>query len=130
MDQQENVTKTFDFIYTFRPIYYISRASGMMPFSILCDSKGEIQKPRINKCDVLWLIISLCLYLSSAYLFFQNMRLSFDLHTNIMLLGDYILQTAVFIFGISIIWLNMFNRFKLVSIFKRFVVFDKEVCTT
>lgn len=129
MAKQKNSVKKLDFVYVFRPIYCFSRACGMMPFSILYDSKGEVQMPRITKCDGLWLIFSLCLYLSSVYLLYCNAQFSRYQHapSYILLLGDFVLQMAILIFGILIIWLDMFNRFKLVSILKGFVAFDKEV---
>lgn len=51
------------FAYCFRPIHIVSRAFGLMPFSITFDSNGEIQKSNVSKFDVLWFVVWLCLLL-------------------------------------------------------------------
>lgn len=51
------------FAHGFRPIYIISRAFGLMPFSITFQSNGDVQKSNVSKFDVLWFAIWLCLFL-------------------------------------------------------------------
>lgn len=51
------------FSYGFRPIYYFSRALGLMPYSVIYNLNGEIQEHRFHIGDGLWLLSSSCLYI-------------------------------------------------------------------
>lgn len=55
----ENSSKKRDFVYTLRPIYIFSRIFGAMPFSLVHNSIGEIQKARVNIFDFLWFMVSI-----------------------------------------------------------------------
>lgn len=52
--------------HSFTFIYYFSRVFGFMPFTIVYDSDGKIQAARIRTIDILWFMITIGLYLSSA----------------------------------------------------------------
>lgn len=73
--QVENVC----FSYGFQPIYYFSRAIGLMPYSVVYNnSNGEIQAHRIYIRDGLWLVVSLCVYISVILHVFRDMKLPQD----------------------------------------------------
>lgn len=123
-------SKSIDFSYSFRPIYYFSRVCGMTPFSIVHDLNGDILNANVRKRDVVWLIISTLFCLSMGLYMLKYMKFSQDLNKptdhGILLLGAYILSTMVLIFGVIFSALDIWNRFKLVSILNMFNSFDKE----
>lgn len=51
------------FAHCFRPIYIFSRAFGLMPFSIICQSNGGVRESKVTKFDALWFAHWLCLLL-------------------------------------------------------------------
>lgn len=118
-----------NFAYSFRPIYFFSRAFGLMPFSITYDANGEIQEPRISRLDGLGFVIGICIQLISTYSHIRNMKTSKDPNnaSSFLMLCDYLLYVAVMAYGILLRGMNMYNRFKLVNILKEFTMFDKEV---
>lgn len=62
-------SKKLSFAHSFKPVYILCRIFGFMPFSIAYDSNGEIQTARIRVVDLIWFIISIGVYLSSAFYF-------------------------------------------------------------
>lgn len=127
-DNQLNVEKNVDylkecgFMYSLRPIYYFSRLFGLMPFSILYDSNGDVQKPKVRFLDGLWFTISISVFLSIVIASVQEMEFISSLD-----LRMFMIVTMGLIFDAIFIVLDMFNRVKLVDIFKKFVIFDKAV---
>lgn len=122
-------SKSDNFAFSVRPIYFFSRACGLLPFSINQNSSGEIQEPKISLFDAVWFGISVCAYSAMAYIFYHNLRLTQDPNTKsyFLVLGDYMLYISVLIYGIVARAMDMCNRFKLIDILKKFSMFDKEV---
>lgn len=129
LDERKAKSKNVNFIFSVQPIHYISRACGLMPFSIIHSSNGEILEPKIRKFDVLWFGISICVYSAMAYVFYLNVKFSQDPNTKsyFLVVGDYMLYIAVLIYGVLVRGMDMCNRFNLVEILKCFTMFDKEV---
>lgn len=120
----------FDFMYSFRPLYYISRIFGYMPFSIVCDSNDSIKGPKIRLFDSIWFIIAMSVYISSAIMILQNVEYP-EIQSNIVMTvlksSDHLVLAFMLIFGAVIIVMDMLNRFKLVDILKDINTFDEEV---
>lgn len=119
-----------NFLYTFRPIYYVSRVFGLMPYTIVYDTNGDAVKPKKTACDCLWFVISILVYTALAYLIYQEKTVpSYDKSTSmlILMLGDRILSILSLIFGAQLIIMDMCNRYKLIDILKNVTIFDKEV---
>lgn len=78
------------FSYGFRPIYYFSRAIGLMPYTVIYNLNGEIQEHRFHIRDALWLLSSFCLYLSVILHVFRDMKLPQDPNSTmyIFILGN------------------------------------------
>lgn len=121
-------SKRVHFIRSFLPIYYFSRACGMMPFSITYNSLGEPLRPRIGKRDGMWLIFSIGLYVTTIALIFHNLHLPDDPNsvTYILLLCDNSHLILTLVFGIFIMGIDLCNRFKIVDVLRKFTIFDKE----
>lgn len=120
--------KKHDFAYSFLPIYYFSRFFGLMPFSFIYDSDGEIQAPRISIFDGAWFVISICIYVSAAFTNFQIISLPKEMViASALYFGHYILLIQGLLVCAIAIGLDMCNRNKLVTILKTFIAFDKEV---
>lgn len=119
--------KETSFEYSIRPIYYFSRVFGSLPFSVVRGSDGRIQGPRVNTIDLLWFIVSICWYLALAIAVYRNPLLPQGSNASILMLGDNLMVVLGLTFGAVIIVMDMFNRTKLVAIFKRFSIFDQNV---
>lgn len=126
--ENEVYAEKVSFTQSFRPIYYFSRMFGLMPFSIINDSNGEAQEPRISKLDGLWFVVAICTYLAMGYITYENAA---PKDPNSMpyklLFVDSIIFFPEIILGIFIIGFEMCNRFKLINILKEFITFDTEV---
>lgn len=119
----------FDFTYSFRPIYILSRIFGQMSFSIIYYPNGEIQRPEVSKFDAVWFVISLGLNFYAAYCIFVLFKTQEDSN----FLPKISLFSVISIF-ILLLLLNLLacvsdicNRFKFMDILKKITLFDKKV---
>lgn len=120
------------FAQVFRPIYYFNRLCGHMPFSIVQSSNDQFHQPRVNKLDVLWFVISICIYTALAICICWYIKRALSLYAVKPIL--YLLASTInvlrlmnFLCGISMLIKDMWNRHKLVNIFNKFTVFDRKV---
>lgn len=131
MDQslQKNIpSKKITFSYSLLPIYYFSRIFGLLPFTIVYDTNGDVHEARITYFDVLWFIISVCLYLLLALFSYKHIQVPEGPNVSqILVLGDCALLIAGLLYGAVIIVFDLYNRFKLIDIMKKFTTFDMEV---
>lgn len=125
-NENVNLEKKADFEHSVRPIYYFSRVFGLLPFSLIRNERGEIQKPQVRFTDLLFFVISLSWYFFLACVSCQNIRLPND-NSLIPIAGDFLLLIIGLIFNEFIIPMDMFNRFKLVEVVKMFNTFDENV---
>lgn len=114
---------------SFRPIFCFSRIFGSMSFSIVCNSNGEVQSCKVKVVDVVWLAISICIYLTLV-IFYDVLSLNADDYrksgTFPLFMGSYILQWLSFIFGALFFAINLWNRYTFLDILKMFEHFDKK----
>lgn len=115
--------------HSFRPTYLVSRAFGLMPFSIVYHSNGDIDRPKISIFDGLWFALSLCFYLCGIYMtakvtIFNQIKSRMSLVSTV---GYTICCELGLILGYISIIVNMANRSKLIDIIKKFTIFDQEV---
>lgn len=118
-----------DFVSSFRLIHIVSRIFGLMPFSIVCQANGDIDRPTVTKFDILWFLISMCVY---SFGIFTLSQLIFPRGSNIyasylVVLSDNITITLGLVLGFFAIVFDMNNRSKLVGIVKKISIFDKKV---
>lgn len=127
-DRKDN-SKKLHFEYTFRPIYYISRVFGQMPFSFVRDSNGEIQVSKVGILDGIWCIVSILMYSGMAYSVYCSIEIPQDpsVNSSTLLKGDNLSILIEFILCLFMIGVDMFNRSKLVNILKDFTIFDEQV---
>lgn len=128
--EKKDHSKEPNFVYSFRPVYYFSRMLGLMPFSIICNSKNEAQKPKVRAFDSLWFVVSICLYCLMAFVSYEtrkHSRNSANISSNVLILGDSFHLITGLLFGALLIAMDMCNRNKLVAILRKFTVFDREV---
>lgn len=113
--------KKFNFMSSFRPVYCVSRLFGLMPFSFIYDSNGDVLQSKVTRLDGLWLVISICFYTLTAYYMplFNKVKLTFYL--------KYICEIVAFICTDLAIIVDLYNRSKFIDIFKKITIFDKEV---
>lgn len=116
------------FLYTFRPIYIFSRVFGALPFSIIYDANGDIQKAHVSVFDFIWFVGSIGMFIFFGYGSQQNLKLTQEsMESDMLMLGNRMRLYSGLISGVIIISIDMKNRFKLIDIFKKFISFDKEV---
>lgn len=120
--------KKMNFAYCFRPVYYVSRIFGYMPFTIIYDSNGAIQRPKIRAFDFIWFILSVLIQTLPPIFYVQNEALSIYYGTSFILSRiDIILVTFWMIYIIVSLVMDMWNRFILIDILKRINNIDEEV---
>lgn len=117
-----------NFLFSIRPIYYFSRICGLMPFTIVQSSTDDIQTVRVTKLDFLWFITSVSLYSLMAIVCFQTTNYEGNSNkSEVLLIGDRLLLTISLMTSVMKIFFDMFNRFRLIDIWKKLAYFDKEV---
>lgn len=133
--QFTNVAKTafprqMDFWDGFKPVYYFSRAFGLLPFSIRRNSNGDIQEPKVNRLDGLWFLLTIVVFLSASYFVHQYIS-AFNSKTGtyVAIILDDLHVVLSLAFGALMIAMDMCNRLKIVELWKHFISFDKEVST-
>lgn len=67
-------SKKLTFAHSFKPVHTLCRIFGFMPFTIAYDTNGAIQKARLGVMDFIWFLISIGIYLSSAFYFVIYVR--------------------------------------------------------
>lgn len=111
-----------------KPVYFVSRMCGLMPFSIRCDSNGQVQEARVGPFDALWFIGAITTNL--ALIVFTVTLLREQPIANeflILHLGSRVLTIAAYVGIIFAIILDMVHRKGLIKILKDLLTFDKNV---
>lgn len=121
------------FTHVFRPIYYFNRLCGHMPFSIVQSLNDKFHhQSRVSVFDVLWFIISICIYtgLASCICWYLNRALSlYAVKPILYFLASTIngLRLINFLCGILMLSMDMCSRQRHVYIFNKFTAFDRKV---
>lgn len=127
-DESRFSAKAPDFAYSFRPFYYFSRMVGLMPFSIIYDTNGQIQGPKARLYDVVWFVISMCVYLFIVYNSYGGTQFTSDgMMPTILTLAESFQTIVCTISELVTIAMDMYNRRRMIDILKMFNAFDKEV---
>lgn len=126
--KEEAHTTEDNFAISFRPVYYFSRTLGLMPFSMIYDSKSEIQEARVSLFDSIWFVLTICLYLSITYILHQEMNVARDINLpRVLFVGGYTHVILSFVFASVAVGVDLCNRHKVIQILKMFSLFDKQV---
>lgn len=119
-----------DFMNTFKPLYYFLRALGLMPFSIERTANGSIWRPKVKVLDILWLLSVIFIHTSTTIIYFKcpNNKLSSKSHNTYKGFIARNLHLAVGLTScVLFILMDLYNRYDLVDLLKKFSIFDKEV---
>lgn len=125
---KKSFSRQMDFWDGFKPIYYFSRVFGLLPFSIRRDTNGEIQEPKVKKIDGLWFLLTIVVLLRASHFshrYISAFNSSSQMYVSVLLDNFHLVLSLIF--GAVMIALDMLNRFKLVKLWKLFIIFDKEV---
>lgn len=125
---KESGIKITNFGSVFRPLHYLSRISGIAPFSIVTNSNGDVQKPKIHIHDGLLFLTMICIY--GLFSIHSYNRFNLSGKSYLLYLCAYLFETFTFAYGILMVIMNVCNRFKLIEMLKTYIRFDKEVRTT
>lgn len=116
-----------DFVHSFRPFFYFSRALGTMPFSFAYDFNRQLKGPRVRPFDAAWFVISICAYLFMMYVFYREQAFA-NASRPFLLNMSFSLQSLIFYFSdVVVIVMDLCNCRTIVDILKMFNTFDKEV---
>lgn len=118
--------KSHNFVYSFLPMYYFARFFGLLPFSFVYNSNGEVEAPRIRIFDAVWFVISVTFYLILAINSCHGLEIPND-SAPLVTLSNSLLLTCGLFNGATMIVVNMCIRFRFVAILKTFTNFDKDV---
>lgn len=131
IEEDENQSEPANFAYTFRPIYFLSRVFGYMPFSIAWSSKEKYYVARIRPIDGLWFVSIIFVYLlMSIFTYRRDDSAMKDKLPNLCIPVGRTYQTLSLFFCVAIIVTDMINRFKIIGILNLFNRFDEEVGNT
>lgn len=114
-----------NFVYSYRPMYYFSRFFGLLPFSFVCDSSGQLQVPQIRAVDGVWFVFTIVGYIVLAINSCQVPEPPKEAVPLIYYSNTLLLSVGLFN-GANMIVVNMCVRFKFVTILKIITDFDKE----
>lgn len=122
-------TKKVDFAYSFRPIYYISRVYGLMPFTLTYNSDNSVRGLEVKSFDILWFIVSIIINLMYAFMISKDRLYLQDPKkiSNILIGGDYFLEVISIIYNIILIGMSICIRTKFVDVIKKINTFDEKV---
>lgn len=119
-----------DGVNCLRPIYYFSRILGLLSFSIIRDMNGEIQNIRVHLFDLLWFMVSICVFLILIIMACISVDLPQKTNsTRLLIFGQRVHSILVLINAAIMIIMDMCNRFRILNIVQKFTTFDKEVST-
>ena len=123
------LSKKYNFMYSFRPVYYFSRVYGLMPFTITFNSRGKIRGFEVGPFDILWFILTIVINLTLALLISKDTEFLRDTRSGSIILvgGDYSINIFSMIFNAVLIVTDMCLRHKLVDILKKINTFDEKV---
>lgn len=112
--------QTLSFMHSFRPVYFVLRTFGLMPFTIIHHPNGEVLQTTVTKFDALWLMTSVISY--SLMAFFMKVRDTPRFFLPIL----HMLAKFGWIYIVLVIWINMCTRFEFTEIFRKITIFDRE----
>lgn len=116
-------------VYSMLPLYYCSRAIGLLPFSIVCNPNGEIVKARVRLIDLLWFVISIGFYIFLAtFRYLTSTHFASYLNRgSVLMVGDNIILIFGLVYGAVTIIIDMHNRHRIIEMFKKIAIFDNQV---
>lgn len=116
---------------TFLQMYTSCEADVWSVFApkLLINMNGDVEKPIVTKLDVLWFLISKCVYSLGIYMQSQLMPpRDLKIHSSpLVVFGDNMLIMLGLILTFFAISSDMYHRTKLINIVKQFTTFDKKV---
>lgn len=122
------VEQKFDFYYGFRPLYLFSRFVGLMPFTIVRCTNGNILTVNVTTGDWIWFFIAIIWYTVLAIISTKNLRLPQDSNESLAInVGDHVILIAGLLLGSFSIAMDLFNRKRLMDIAQKYEIFDSEV---
>lgn len=129
-----NSSRKRNFAFCFRPIYYFSRLSSQMPFTIAYrsdDYNDSTVEAKLYKRDFVWFAISLSIHILLIYmeiLVMQSQSEKFELgKIHITMIGSALINLIFSLLGIFAMILDAINRFRIIQIFNEITDFDEEV---
>lgn len=127
-DKKEILLKNINFAHNIKPIHFISRIFGLMPFRMVPNLNDGNTEPQVKILDIVWFIVAIFIYLFLAVFYFRLIKLPSDPNGSyVLVLGDKLLTCLVLVNAAIMVVKNMFDRFKLTEIVQKFISFDKKV---
>lgn len=113
------------------PIHVVSRIFGLVPFTIARAPNGEVEGARVHKCDLLWFVAAIIIYIFLAYSYIDTNEIHCNSNQSyILTVGDNVLISLGLVIAAAVIVMDMYNRSRIIEIPKQFINFDKRVSWT
>lgn len=119
--------KAFNLFDCIKPTYIAARVFGQLPFTIHCNSNGELTRASVGAFDVLWFIGAIILNLVCVYFTLSSLQISFVIESSVLLNGSRLITIFGFLMAPIFIVLDMINRNRLVKILRDLSNFDDNV---
>lgn len=123
------LSKKVNFVNNISPIYYLSRAFGLLPFSVDRNSNSDILRAKVGVKDLFWFVTSISIYLFSVIINYMTFMARLEEHEqgSILILGDHLNLIFGLCYGAFVIIMDMYNRNRIIAILNKFAVFDRMV---
>lgn len=118
------------FVKGLKPIRFILRALGFLPYSIKYNSSGDVIGSEIKIVDFIWFFMSIMCYLLLALIYYFAFDVSMLNYSYALAMGNYVGLMFALISNVIFIALDMFNRNGMITIIMEICNFDKEVIWT
>lgn len=126
---RKSAAKQPNFVDSFQPIHHFLRTLGLMPFSIIRNTSGNLLSPRIKQFDAVWFVTTIIIYSLATFVSFRYVKFNRESNTklNMLNISNNLHLTLGLMFCVLTIGMDMYNRFKLIDLFEKFIIFDKNV---
>lgn len=117
-----------------KPVYFMSRIFGLLPFSVRQNSNGSVESAKVNLFDMFWFLCAIGIYLTLSYFHLPQTK---DLKNSIteenstsksvLFSSIEIIFLATYLKVVVFIILDMLNRKLFANILTEIAKFDKSV---
>lgn len=116
------------FVQSVSPIYFFSRAIGLMPFTIAHERNSKILRAKVTALDFVWFVIAMIVHISFVVIWYRNLDYKRIKNvSNVVPIGMGAHATFGLIYSVICVAMDMCNRCKFVDLLRSFMTFDKEV---
>lgn len=126
-DAFEQPKTRLTFYDCFRSVHKIARLFGLLPFKIVFDSKGNVERTEVNVPSAILFAGSIIANAFLVYIIQYSSRSTTRFGSPIIYLADRMFCVISYVILFSSIVVDMVNRNRLLKLLKDIMLFDKVV---